>query len=285
MSEIKVHVMQAGRVCVAPALPFGGENCTLKEAAGIGVKKKDRIWLPVFAYLIEHPEHGLILVDTGWNRSVSPEGKYDRRAQINSFGTPLLYLVNQAEVEDGMAVEEQLLTMGIHDHDLNYILLTHLDIDHVSGLNSLKGAKHIIVSNDEVSCAYRKDRVSRIRYRKEMWENTPIKGVNWNGQKGPYGRSYDVFGDGSIVMINIPGHSNGQCAVKITNDEGKYVLLFADGGYGHQSWEKMIPSGIATDRKKQKKSLEWIRTMSLDENCVESLASHDRDVRSHLIKF
>jgi hypothetical protein len=39
--------------------------------------------------------------------------------------------------------------------------------------------------------------------------------------EGPVGKSYDVLGDGSLVMVNIPGHSEGLCALKIRNAEGK----------------------------------------------------------------
>ena len=34
------------------------------------------------------------------------------------------------------------------------------------------------------------------------------------------GKSYDVLGDGSLTMVNIPGHSEGLCALKIKNAEG-----------------------------------------------------------------
>lgn len=99
------------------------------------------------------------------------------------------------------------------------------------------------------------------------------------------GKSYDVFGDGSLVMVNIPGHCDGLCALKITNQEGKYVLLFSDGGYAKKSWEEQLTSGIADDKEKQKKSLEWIREQSLNEKCVESLANHDCDIKPHVIKL
>lgn len=69
------------------------------------------------------------------------------------------------------------------------------------------------------------------------------------------------------------------------NDEGKFVLLFSDGGYANKSWEDMITSGIAADKEKQKQSLAWIREQSLDENCVESLANHDPDIKPHVIEL
>lgn len=99
------------------------------------------------------------------------------------------------------------------------------------------------------------------------------------------GKSYDLLGDGSIELINIPGHADGLYAVKVKNDEGKFVLLFSDGGYARKSWEEQITSGIAADKQLQKQSLAWIRDQSLDENCVESLANHDPDIAPHIIEL
>lgn len=86
-------------------------------------------------------------------------------------------------------------------------------------------------------------------------------------------------------MVNIPGHSAGLCALKVKNAEGKFVLLFSDGGYAAKSWKEMITSGISADKKAQKKSLEWIRSESLDKNCAASLANHDPDVKPGVIEL
>ena len=93
------------------------------------------------------------------------------------------------------------------------------------------------------------------------------------------------MGNSSIELINIPGHSDGLFAVKITNEEGKYVLLFSDGGYATKSWEEMITSGVAANKKHQKISLEWIREMSLNENCIKSVANHDIDIEPQIIEL
>lgn len=92
-------------------------------------------------------------------------------------------------------------------------------------------------------------------------------------------------GDGSLVMVNIPGHSKGLCALKITGSDGRFVLLYADGGYARKSWEQLITSGIADDKEAQKKSLQWIREQSMNANCVASLANHDPDVQPHMIEL
>lgn len=278
---IKIHVLHTGEVRVSPYLPFGGDNCNLLKASGMTTPKKDWIWLPVSVYLIEHPK-GLILVDTGWHRDMSPEGVYDKAAQIKSLGSRVLYNVNQGQIPLGKAVDEQLEGMGIKTADIDYVLLTHLDCDHANGLRAVKDAKRILVAAEELECA-RKN--GFIRYKKKWWEGVDMHTIEWNGTEGPAGKSFDLFGDGSVKMINIPGHCDGLCAVKITREDGKYVLLFSDGGYATKSWKEMITSGVSLDKDKQKKSLMWIREQSMDSNCMESLATHDTDIKPHVIEL
>ena len=278
---MKIHVLHTGEVRVSPYLPFGGDNCNLLKASGMTTPKEDWIWLPVSVYLIEHPK-GLILVDTGWHRDMSPEGVYDKAAQIKSLGSRVLYNVNQGQIPLGEAVDEQLATMGIKPADLDYVLLTHLDCDHANGLRAVKNAKHIIVAQEELDCA-RKN--GFIRYKKKWWEGVDLQTIEWNGTEGPAQKSFDLFGDGSIKMINIPGHCDGLCAVKITREDGRYVLLFSDGGYATKSWKEMITSGVSLDKEMQRKSLQWIREQSMDANCIESLATHDTDIKPHVIEL
>ncbi|WP_299522801.1 MBL fold metallo-hydrolase [uncultured Methanobrevibacter sp.] len=240
--------------------------------------------MPVSAYLIEC-SHGKILFDCGWDRDMSPNGKFDRKSQMKSLGGFLLYKTNQGVLPIGDAIDEQLAEIEIRPADLDLVLLSHLDCDHVNGLKLVKNAKRILVANDELKFAENGSLMNKIRYNNDWWNGTKIEGFDWNGSDGPVKKSYDVFGDGSLVMINIPGHCEGLCALKITNDSGKYVLLFADGGYAKKSWKEQITSGIADDKEMQKKSLEWIREQSLNPDCVESLANHDPDVEPHLINL
>lgn len=282
MADIKIHVFHTGQVCVAPELPFGGEHCGAIKASGVFTRKAKRLWLPVSAYLIEC-KHGNILFDCGWHRDMSPNGVFDKKAQIKSLGSLPLYITNQGCVEKGAAINEQLLALGIRPADLDLVLLSHLDCDHANGLKLVADAKRILVSKDELLFAQSKTLVNCIRYNAAWWRGTKMQTFEWNGTEGPAGKSYDVFGDGSLVMVNIPGHSKGLCALKITGSDGRFVLLYADGGYARKSWEQLITSGIANDKAAQKKSLEWIREQSLNVNCVESLANHDPDVRPHII--
>jgi len=282
MNEIKIRVLHTGSVCVAPALPFGGNSINPLKLSPIMVKKSDRLWLPVSSYLIEHPK-GTILVDCGWHRNMSPNGEFDKNAQISSLGSKALYLINQGKVESGQAVDEQLLKLGIMPSDLDYVILSHLDCDHANGVGLVKDAKHILVSKDELIGINKKGHKNRIRYQSKWWDGCSLEGFEWNDTEGPFGKAYDLFDDGSIKLIAIPGHSEGLCAVKVKNAEGKYVLLYSDGGYASKSWKEMITSGVSTNKEQQLKSLEWIREESMNEDCLASIANHDPEVIPHNI--
>lgn len=279
---MKLRVFQTGRVYVSQALPFKDHvknpnpvQLTLISSYG----RKNRIWLPVSAYLIEHGDYK-ILVDTGWHRAISPNGEYNRRAQVKHMGIGH-FLLNQGILPCGESIVEQLAKINIAPEDLDFVVMTHLHTDHASGLKSVKSAKKILVSAAELHDTEKYP----IRYVTSMWSGIDFVPFNFEDTGiGPVGKSFDLLGDGSIELINIPGHTSGLTAVKI-NSGGKFVLLFSDGGYAKKSWQNLIPPGTALDEELAFKSLQWIREMSLQENCIESLANHDPDILPHEIIF
>ena len=81
------------------------------DASGVFERADTRLWLPVSAYLIEHPR-GKFLVDTGWARDMSPAGEFDKKAQIKSLGSWVLYKVNQGRIPLGTGVTINCLCPG-----------------------------------------------------------------------------------------------------------------------------------------------------------------------------
>ncbi len=277
---MRIRVLQTGKVYVSHALPFkdSAKNPNPLQLSLLSLYgRRNRIWLPVSAYLIEHGDYK-ILVDTGWHRDISPDGEYNRRAQVKHMGLGH-FLLNQGLVPKGESLVEQLAALNIAPEDLDFVIITHLHTDHASGLKSVRGAKKILVSAAELADTKKYP----IRYVSSMWDGVKLETFDFNDTGvGSVGKSLDLLGDGTIELVNIPGHTSGLTAVKL-NGGGKFVLLFSDGGYAKKSWQDLIPPGTALDEELAFKSLLWIREMSLRENCVESLANHDPDVVPHEI--
>ncbi|MBR0271749.1 MAG: N-acyl homoserine lactonase family protein [Methanobrevibacter sp.] len=277
---IKIHVLHTGYVNISESLAFRDEvkKPSLPQLSILSsYGRKNRRCFPVSVYFIEHPEAS-ILFDCGWSKDMSPNGNYSKLAQIRHMSLPL-FLANQGYVPKGKSLEGQLFETP------DYVVLSHLDVDHASGLCEVKNSPNIMVSDKELEFAKK----NKLRYVSRMWDDVDLKTFNFKQDNpsiktGPVGRSYDLLGDGSVELINIPGHTPGLTAMKISHDE-KFVLLFSDGGYGTASWKDLIMPGICDDEKSAFESLKWIRTLSLDKNCVESLANHDMNVRPHVIEL
>lgn len=99
----------------------------------------------------------------------------------------------------------------------------------------------------------------------------------------PLGRSFDLFGDGSILQIYTPGHTPGLSSTLVRGSNCKYVLLAADVGYATRSWEEMLIPGISVDRAQAIQSLSWVKEMSENKDCLEVIANHDPKTKQHSI--
>lgn len=268
--QIKIHVLHTGEVGVDPAVPFRDVSRNPLAYTGLFRSPKRRIWLPVSAYLIEHPK-GLVLVDTGWHHDVRFNQKKHMSWQLN--------IASKARLPLGEAIDEQLAVLGIKPRDLDYVFLSHMDVDHVSGVQLVKDAKHILTTREELQAAMK----DKIRYVKKLWKDVNIQSFEMKSSSyGPFGKSYDVFGDESVLMVSVAGHSKGSSATLIQNN-GKFVLLTADCGYAKSSWESLRLPGPVANKEKMKKTLEWVREMAQKEACVEVLATHDPEIKPHVI--
>lgn len=272
---IKIHVLHCGLVQVDIGTPFKQKTLNPFAYAGIFRNKKHQVIIPVSAYLIEHPK-GLVLVDAGWHTNVR-EGK---KAIIKQNGH-LIYKASKPILPEGQSINEQLDSLGFSPGDIDYVVITHLDIDHADGLELVKNAKNILVSNEEWKAANKPNP----RYNSNWWKEVNIKPFHFQDSGiGPQNRSYDLFDDGTLLLVSTPGHSKGLTSVLVRN-KGKSVLLCSDVGYAKKSWEEMILPGMTTNKQEALASLKWVRQMSETIDCIEVIANHDHDIEPHTIEL
>ena len=276
---VKIHILHCGYIRVSESVPYGNSIDLKNTARQLTAADKKRITLPVCAYLIEHPQ-GLILVDTGWCRDISPEGGYDPKA-VGRILPPHLAALYHPYLPAGLAILEQLAAMSIRPEELEYVLLTHLDSDHVAGLRHVNRAKHIIVPEDEYFWSCRT--VYKTRQPWSLWIDQPIERRYYRGSPlGPNRWAIDLFGDESVQLVNVPGHTDGQAAI-ILRSGGRFVLLAADAAYSPRNWQESITPGFGFARKWQLKSLKWIAEMAADPGCAAVLCSHDPAIAPSVI--
>lgn len=285
--SIKIHVLHCGYIRVSPTVPFGGSIDLKTNAKHVFARDNTRVTLPVSAYLIEHPD-ALMLVDTGWCRDISPKGVYDPKA-VRSVLPKHLAALYQPYVPEGMAIHEQLEARGIRAKDLDIVLLTHLDPDHVAGLRHVKDAKRILLPEDEYFWNCRL--VYQARQPKALFAGIEMERFFYRGSSlGTNRWAYDVLGDETVMCINLPGHTDGMCAVMVQNGEllehkRKFALLASDAAYCPRNWEDGITPGLGFDRELQKRALDWLKEQAAMESCVAVLANHDPDTQPQTIEI
>ena len=196
---MKLHILRCGRIRVSETVPFGNRIDLGNTRKQLLAPDRDRVELPVFCYLIEHPR-GPVLVDTGWCRDISPDGVFDPRA-VGRVLPPHLAAFYHPLLPAGEAIHEQLAARGLRAEDLNCIVLTHLDPDHVAGLRHLGRAGRIVLPEDEYFWSCRT--VFKARQPRSLWIDTPIERLFYRGSPlGPNRWAIDLFGDESLLLVN-----------------------------------------------------------------------------------
>ena len=259
---ITIHILKCGDVIVDEALPFSDKGTSRYSYTGWFRSNKHKVTLPVFAFLIEHPK-GLFLVDTGWHTDI-------RNGSFLYLG-PALSAINTGVLNPGDAVTEHLDALGFKPEDLDCVFLTHLDCDHVSGLKLVAGAKKILTSRYELASVGKEP----LRYTPKMWKDTKLDAFDFeDSAEGPFKKSHDYFGDGSLNLVWAPGHSAGMtCVLLRCGDES--AIIAGDCGYGPRSWKEGIMPGICKQPEVMAKSLAWLKSFDDDPRCKGILASHD----------
>ncbi|MDP4162659.1 MAG: N-acyl homoserine lactonase family protein, partial [Bacillota bacterium] len=177
------------------------------------------------------------------------------------------------------SISEKLNHFGVTSKEIDYVLLTHLHSDHVSGLKPVQDAKKILASEIEWKYAHK-----RAGYIKSMWDGVPVETFRLEDiPYGPFNKGLDLFGDGSLFLVHTPGHSDGMFSVLVKMNEG-WLLLASDVGYGEKSWEKMILPGVTTNKAYARKSLEWVKDFSKRKDCLQVIVNHDPAIKPMMIE-
>lgn len=198
---VRVKAVLAGKMYSRAALAFRGGSFADERVFGMG------------SILVEHPS-GLVLFDAGFGRNVE--------AHLRTMP----WLMRQTtRMETERTVAEQLAAAGIPPQSLKGVILTHAHWDHVSGLEDLRGVP-VWVNKEELEFIQSGAQLTALA---RQIGTQDYRVYEFSG--GPYlgfGKSYDFFGDGSVVLVPAPGHTPGSIFAFITTSSGERYVLVGD---------------------------------------------------------
>lgn len=168
-------------------------------------------------YLVEH-ERGAVLIDTG----LDPAAADDATALYGEELGPLI----AAGFEREHAVDAQLSKHGLDPADIETVVITHLHFDHTGAMRLFPNAQ-FIGGVGEVEYAFWPDPASLGAgyYRLEDFGFLRDNPARW-WEVGP--SDHDLFGDGSVVLFHLSGHTPGQLAVLVRTADRGNILLASD---------------------------------------------------------
>jgi glyoxylase-like metal-dependent hydrolase (beta-lactamase superfamily II) len=226
---------------------------------------------PIPCFLIRHPSAGLILVDTGLHPSVAS----DPAKNLGRFTTWLM----QPAQEPGQDVLSQLRAKGIDHSDIRMVIFTHLHYDHASAISEFPEST-LIVNAVEWHYAATVRRPDFKGYRRQQFDYAfDFRTISFDSDKvssyASFGRTLDLFGDGSIRIAFTPGHSPGHQSL-ICRLKERDLVISGDAIYDEGKLEAgaNLP-GSVDDEHNYKRSLQELKLFRQTYPSAVITAGHD----------
>jgi glyoxylase-like metal-dependent hydrolase (beta-lactamase superfamily II) len=229
-----------------------GKTTTLTDVgrfSDVSAFKGLNVELAFSCYLVKHGNDYLVW-DTG-----NPAA---------SGGTP-------APTAPKTSLVEQLALLHLKPEQIGFVGISHYHGDHVGQVASFPQATLLIGKGD--------------------WEAlnqaTPNPGVNpanfahWIGGGGkvePLPGDKDVFGDGSVIMLNTPGHTPGHHSLLVKLKDKGNVLITGDLAHFRENYDSNGVPTFNTSRAETLASLDRFKQLARNLNATVIIQHDARDI-------
>jgi len=172
--------------------------------------------LPTPCYLIRHGEDWL-LWDTGLSDKLAGQPK-------EIFG-------GRFSVKKTLAA--QLATLGLKPDDVRYVGISHLHFDHTGNLGLFPKSIFLIAA-EELSAA----RAKKPPFGVDPASIAPLE----KARVQTFELDHDVFGDGTVKMLKMPGHTDGHRSLIVKLPKSGVLLITGDLYHTRRNYEKgLVP--------------------------------------------
>lgn len=204
---------------------------------------------PSLCALIRHPQRGWMLYDTGYAEHFF--------SATNPFPERMYRLVTPADLPESECLLTQLAALGVSANEIGHVLISHFHGDHIAGLRDFPTAQCIAMRADweQVKSLGRvrgvadgflrallpQGFVERLRFA----DDAPRRELSiW---LAPFEYGFDLFGDGSLVAIPLPGHSRAQMGLLLRDEHDQLQFLTADACWSLPACrDGRLPSALAS---------------------------------------
>jgi N-acyl homoserine lactone hydrolase len=241
------------------------------HALGFRESRNDWIPFPFVAYLVEHPSAGAFLIDSGLHASVA-EDPQENLGRLFSTAA-----AKPTDFEPEHAVPAHLEERGIDPATVRLVVMTHMHYDHTSGASQFPDATFLTTAA-EWAAANRSGSMLKGYVRAHFNELEDWQTVDFDAagvtSHSTFGRSLDLFGDGSVRLLPTPGHSAGHMSV-LLRTSGVPVLAVGDAAYTRRTLRTGQLPAFTEDDHLFKRSLREIQLYARETPDAVLIPGHD----------
>ncbi|WP_369977126.1 MBL fold metallo-hydrolase [Xanthomonas bundabergensis] len=239
---------------------------------------------PALAALLQHPVHGNLLFDTGYSQHF-----LDATAR---FPERLYRLLTPVHLAPGQSLREQLAADGIDAAAIGWIVLSHFHGDHVGGVADFAQTR-IACAQQAWDDLQRRGRLAALREgflpallhgsRARMHWFEALPACPAPAALRAFGTLRDLFGDGSVLLVPLPGHAPGHHGLWFEDAHGP-VFLVADAAWSSAAIADGTPppalvTHLLGEHRVYRDTLARLHALRLAEPALRMVPSHCRQWR------
>lgn len=165
---------------------------------------------------------------------------------------------------------QQLAKLNVKPEQIKFVGISHYHGDHIGGAFQFPSATLLIGKGD--------------------WDSTKAGSAppgtdaslkHWLSEGGkvePQATDKDVFGDGSVIILNTPGHTPGHHSILVRLAKMGPVILAGDAAHFHENYEKNGVPWFNYDRSQTIASIDRIKQLAATQKATVILQHDARDV-------
>jgi len=170
-----------------------------------------------------------------------------------------------------VSLVDQLAQMKLTPDQIKYIGISHYHGDHIGQVGSFSKSTLLIGKRDwDVLTSATPNPMAN-----------PAPFASWisgGGKLEAVPQDKDVFGDGTVVMLNMPGHTPGHHALLVRLKDTGPVLLSGDLAHFHENYDSDGVPNFNTDRSESLASIDRFKKIAANLKATVIIQHDARDV-------
>jgi len=240
-------------------------NLDHPNAKAAGLEDQDEP-IQIYFHVVRHPSRGMYIVDSGVERALRDDPDH---AAVRGIVASVMH-------REKMKIHVPLGDwLAQHQEPLRGVLLTHLHLDHVMGMPDVPKGTPIFTGPGETSAQAFLNIVVRPSIDRALEGQAPIQEWPYTADgDGRFAGVLDVFGDGTLWALSMPGHTRGSTAYVARTPKGP-VLLTGDTCHTAWGWEHDVePGSFTADHPGNAESLARLRALVREHPAIDVRLGH-----------